>query len=72
MTSYLKMATVPEKHCAYFGFFETKSVIITQRRYRTQHGKYPLSENAIRRSLKQFQETGTVLHTINDSLEGCS
>jgi hypothetical protein len=43
-------------------FFETKSVIKMQRRYRTQYGKDPHSDNAIRRSLKQFQETGGVLH----------
>jgi hypothetical protein len=43
-------------------FFETKSVIKTQRRYRTQYGKDPPSDNAIQRWLKQFQETGSVLH----------
>jgi hypothetical protein len=43
-------------------FFETKSVIKRQRRYRTQYGKYPPSDNIIRRWLKQFQETGSVLH----------
>jgi hypothetical protein len=32
-----------------------------QRRYRTQYGKDPPSDNAIRRWLKQFQETGGVL-----------
>jgi hypothetical protein len=42
--------------------FETKFDIKTQRRYRTQYGKYPTSDNAIRRWLKQFQETGRVLH----------
>jgi hypothetical protein len=30
-------------------FFETKSVIKTQRCYRNQYGKYPPSDNAIRR-----------------------
>jgi transposase len=34
----------------------------TQRRYRTQYGKDPPSDNAVRRCLKQFQETGIVLH----------
>jgi hypothetical protein len=34
--------------------FETKSVIKTQRRYRTRYGKDPPSVNAIRRWLKQF------------------
>jgi hypothetical protein len=43
-------------------FFETKSVIKTQRGYRTQNRKDPPSDNAIRRCLKQFQETGCVLH----------
>jgi hypothetical protein len=43
-------------------FFETKSVIKMQRRYRTQYGKAPPSDNAIRRWLEQFQETGSVLH----------
>jgi transposase-like protein len=32
------------------------------RRYRTQYGKDPPSDNTIRRWLKQFQETGSVLH----------
>jgi hypothetical protein len=58
MTSYLKMATVQEKTIV----FETKSVIKRQSRYRTQCGKDPTSDNAIRRWLKQFQETGSVLH----------
>jgi hypothetical protein len=61
MTSYLKMATVQEKAMCVLWFFETKSVIKMQRRYRTQHGKDPPSGNAIRRWLKQFQETGSVL-----------
>jgi hypothetical protein len=54
MKSYLKMATVR--------FFETKSVIKRQSRYRTQYGKDPPSDNAIRRWLKQSQETCSVLH----------
>jgi hypothetical protein len=41
------MATVQEKQYAYFGFIETKSVIKTQRRYRTEYGKDPPSDNAI-------------------------
>jgi hypothetical protein len=32
------------------------------RHYRTQYGTDPPSDNAIRRWLKQFQETGNVLH----------
>jgi hypothetical protein len=43
-------------------FCETKFVIKTQRRYRTQYGKDPVSDNAIRRWLMQFQETDSVLH----------
>jgi hypothetical protein len=43
-------------------FFETKSVIKKQRRYRTQYGKYPPSDNAIRSWVKKLQETGSVLH----------
>jgi hypothetical protein len=35
-------------------FFETKSVIKMQHRYRTQYGKDPPSDNALRRWLKQF------------------
>jgi hypothetical protein len=55
------MATVQEKAKCVLWFFETKSVIKMQRRYRTQYGKDPPSDNAIRRWLKQFQETGSVL-----------
>jgi arsenate reductase-like glutaredoxin family protein len=55
------MATVQEKAMCVLRFFETKSVM-TQRRYRAQYGKYPPSDNAIRRWLKQFQETSNVLH----------
>jgi hypothetical protein len=54
MTLYLKMATLQEKAMCVLWFFETKSVIKMQRRYKTQY--------AIRRWLKQFQETGNVLH----------
>jgi hypothetical protein len=56
------MATVQEKAMCVVWFFETKSVVKTQRRYRTQYGKGPLSDNAIRRWVKQFQETGGGLH----------
>jgi hypothetical protein len=35
-----------------------------QRRYRTQYGKDPPSDNAIRRWLKQFQETGSIVASI--------
>jgi hypothetical protein len=50
------MATFQEKAMCVLWFFEAKSVIKTQRRYRTQCGKTPPSGKAIRRWLKQFQE----------------
>jgi hypothetical protein len=56
------MATVQEKAICVLWFFETKSIIKMHRRYRTEHGKAPPSDNAIRRWLKQFQEIGRVLH----------
>jgi hypothetical protein len=56
------MATVQEKAMCVLWFFETNSVIKTQDRHRTQYGKDPPSDNAIRHWLKQFQETGSVLH----------
>jgi hypothetical protein len=62
MTSHLKMATVQETAMCVLRFFEAKSVIKMQSRYRTKYGRDPLSDNAIRRCLKQFQETGSVLH----------
>jgi hypothetical protein len=54
------MATVQEKAICVLWLFETKSVIKTQRRYRTQYGK----DNVIRRWLIQFQETGNVVALI--------
>jgi hypothetical protein len=62
MMSCLKMATVREKAMCILMLFETKSVIKTQRRYRTQYGRDPPADNYIRRWLKQFQETGRVPH----------
>ncbi|GBM95683.1 hypothetical protein AVEN_104970-1 [Araneus ventricosus] len=56
------MATVQEKAMRVLWFFETKSVITTQRRFKTTYKKDPPSDNAIRRWLTQFQETGSVLH----------
>jgi hypothetical protein len=56
------MATVQQKAMCLLWVFEIKSVIKTQRRYRTEYGKDPLSDNAIRRWVKQFQETLSVLH----------
>ncbi|GBN60650.1 hypothetical protein AVEN_254379-1 [Araneus ventricosus] len=56
------MATVQEKAMCVLWFFETKSVITTQRRFRTTYKEDPSSDNSIRRWLTQFQETGSVLH----------
>jgi hypothetical protein len=56
------MATVEEKAMCILWFYETKYVIKTRRHYETQYGKDPPSDNAIRRWLKQFQETGSGLH----------
>jgi hypothetical protein len=56
------MATVQEKTMCILRFFEIKSIIKMQRHYRTQYGKVPPSDNAIQHKLKQFQETGSVLH----------
>jgi transposase-like protein len=56
------MATVREKAMCVLRFFETKSVIKIQRRYRTQCRKDPPTNNDIRRWLKQFQENGSVPH----------
>jgi hypothetical protein len=56
------MVTVQDNAMCVLRFFEAKTVIKTQRRYRTQYEKDPPSDNAIRRWLKQFQETGSVLH----------
>ncbi|GBO29604.1 hypothetical protein AVEN_2744-1 [Araneus ventricosus] len=56
------MATVQEKSMCVLWFFETKSVITTQRRFRTTYKKDPPSDNSIRRWLTQIQETGSVLH----------
>jgi hypothetical protein len=64
MTSYLRMETVQVKAMCVLWFFGTKSVIEMQCRYGTQYGKDPPSDNAIRRRLKQFQETGSVAAAI--------
>jgi hypothetical protein len=51
------------KQCAYFGF-RNISVIKMQLCYRTQYGKVRPSDNANRRWLKQFQETGSLVAAI--------
>jgi hypothetical protein len=60
MMPYLKMATLQEKAMYVLWFFERKSIIKMQRCYRTQYGKYPPSDNAIRRWLRQVEESGNV------------
>jgi hypothetical protein len=47
---------------AQYALFEIRSVMKTQRHYRTQYGKNLPSDNAIELWLKQSQETGSVLH----------
>jgi hypothetical protein len=42
--------------------FRKKARYQNASRYRTQYGKDPPSDNAIRRWLNQFQEIGSVLH----------
>jgi hypothetical protein len=72
------MVTVQEKAICVLWFFETKSAIKTKHRYRTQYGKDLPSDNAIRRWLKQFQETGSLvavretvtLQMLENTLEG--
>jgi hypothetical protein len=64
MTSQIEIATVQEKAICVLWFFETQCVTKSQRRYRTQYGKYPPSDNVIRRWFKQFQETGSVAAAI--------
>jgi transposase len=62
MTSYLRMETVHEEALCVLWFSETKSVTKKQRRYRIQYGRDPpLDTKAMRRWVKQLQETGSVL-----------
>jgi hypothetical protein len=58
------MVTVEEKAIFLLRFSETKSVIKMPRRYRTQYGRDPASDNAIRRWLKRFLETRSVFAAI--------
>jgi hypothetical protein len=62
VTSDFKVEPVQEKAVCILWFFETQSVIKMLPRYRTQYGRDPPADNAIRRWLQQFQETGSVLH----------
>lgn len=61
-TSYFKMVTVQEKEMYLRWFFETRSVIKPQCRYRAQCGKDPPSDNVIKCWSKQFQENSCVLY----------
>jgi hypothetical protein len=72
ITSYLKMATVREKAMCILQCYEIKFIIKTQRHYRTQYKKDQRSDNATRRCLKQFQETGSVLHRKEVGIPGTS
>jgi hypothetical protein len=48
------MAAVQQTAICVLLFLGTKSVIKAQRRYKTQYGEDPLSDNAVRFLLKQF------------------
>jgi DNA-binding PadR family transcriptional regulator len=59
------MATVQEKAMCVLWFFrkkKKKSFTKMQRRYRTEYGKAPPSDNTILRWLKQYQKNGNVLY----------
>jgi hypothetical protein len=56
------MATVIENAMCIHWILETKFVIKMQCRCRTQYGKDPPSDNAIRHWLQQFQDKGSDLH----------
>jgi transposase len=43
-------------------YWETKSFIQVQRRYRQEYGEQAPGRQSIKRWLEQFQETGSVLH----------
>jgi hypothetical protein len=70
MTSYLKLATVQENTMYVRRFFEIKSVIKMRRHYRTQYGKDPPPDNAIRRWLKQFAAIKAVILRMLRTLGG--
>jgi hypothetical protein len=59
MTSCLKMATVQDKAMCLLWFFEIKPVIKMERSCRRDQ---PSDNDANRRWLKQFKETGSVAH----------
>jgi transposase len=56
------MATVQEKAMCVLWLWETKSPGTVKRRFQRQFNKDPPKEQSLRRWLKQFQETGSVLH----------
>ena len=55
-----KMTTAQEKAQCVSWFIETKSVVQTQRNYRSKYGRDPPSRPSIRLWHKKFMETGTV------------
>lgn len=55
------MAIVKEKAMCVLWLWETKFPITVQRYFRREFQKTPLTEQSLRRWLKQFQETGSVL-----------
>jgi transposase len=58
-----KMAISPQqKAMSVLWYWETKSVIQVQRRYRRECGERTPGRQSLKRWLKQFQETGSVLH----------
>jgi hypothetical protein len=66
------MATVKEHALCVGWLFETKSVTQTQRNYRTQFNKQPLSDYAIRDWQWRFLETGSVHDRKRSSRPGVS
>jgi transposase len=67
-----EMATVQERARCVGWLFETKSVTQTQRNYRTQLNKQPLSDNAIRDWQRRFVETGSVHYRKRSGRPGVS
>jgi hypothetical protein len=58
-----KMAvSAQQKTMSVLWYWETKSVIQAQRRYRREYEEQARGGQSIKRWLEQFQETGSVLH----------
>ena len=58
------MVTPQEKAQCVSWFIETKSDVLTQRRYKTKYEKNPPSRSSIHRWHKKFMETGSVLNAV--------